>query len=258
MRALKSRPGSASPDLYAEAVWGAHARQTAVQDLGGREVDPALRLPAQASTTSVPCTGATGSPPGTAVLAPSSAVAAVSSSREPSPRTQTCCRAGTQASPPVGSARAATSCSAARCSPRATASETQTLSNSQRRSLRSSPQLTAHVRPGASVLSVRATRTKYSPPACCAYRRLRAAWPGGGTTLYVRRARTSLGRRAVRTCRGPWRPRVMVLWRPTVMVLWRPRVMVLRYAVRTSPCSSDGRWLVTPALWRPRSTYYLP
>jgi hypothetical protein len=107
-------------------------------------VDPSLRLPAQASTTSVPCTGATGSPPGTAVLAPSSAVAAVSSSREPSPRTQTCCRAGTQASPPVGSARAATSCSAARCSPRATASETQTLSNSQRRSLRSSPQLTAH------------------------------------------------------------------------------------------------------------------
>ena len=59
-----------------------------------------------------------------------------------------------------------------------------------------------HVRPGASVLYVRATRTKYSPPACCTYRRLRAAWPGGGTTLYVRRTRTSLGRRAVRTCRS--------------------------------------------------------
>ena len=42
---------------------------------------------------------------------------------------------------------------------------------------------------------LRAVRTGYSywPPACCAYRRLRAACPGGGL-LYVRRTRTNLGR----------------------------------------------------------------
>ena len=47
---------------------------------------------------------------------------------------------------------------------------------------------------------LRTVRTGYAypPPACCTYRRRRAAWP----LLYVLRTLTSLGR-AVRTCRVP-------------------------------------------------------